>query len=568
MDMDTPETPGLERRMIRRALLLVALALLLAACDKNDRRDAPLTPAVLPDNLAQLSTAKKLALFDELADAEPGRGLPLLRAAAQDDDFRVRLAALAARRKAGDLDPLTPWLEALDSGDPEFVMEGAFGIADAGRSDLADKLTPLLQSPHRAVRIEAAFCLIDLEWPGAPKVIGPWARRRDFLAQEAGIRALALAPADRAWSRLLPFATHVDDELADLALHELVRLNPQKAIALLAGFTDQREELRLWAVFFLRGLTQPAAQEALQKYAADPSSAVQTLLAQPSLEFWESDGENKAGAPSPFQVDPSLSADDLLQSAGTGDTLVRRAALKVLVQRHGESSPGIDVEPPVPWAKAADVETRLQFARLATGRTETALRDELRVLAVDRVDRVRQQALFALAFAAEAEDRRLLREAWRAESLDVRQTALLGLSLCGDESAAAALNEARQDPDFSLRATAMLGLAILRPARWREQVREGLRAPEAWVRLAAAVGLHAAGAPIDETLAEEDAVRQWFYVAAALAGDDDALDLADRRYRELDVSHAYDHIRDFTVLNPRLRRMLYKPASNAAQQQP
>lgn len=530
----------------------------------------------------------KLRCMDYLIAAKDENALPVLRTLSEDDDPSIRLGALAARRELEDFQDISAWVKALSDSDPELPQEGAYGIAAAGRKDLAEKIAPLLQSPHRAVKVEAAFALVDLQWPKAPEVFGGWTHKNDYLLNEAGIRAWSLAAPKDALPVLLEVARRPDKELADLALHQIVSFGPDVAIPALESLANGTEDIKLWAIYFLRVFGTEEALKALKTFHKNATPAIEYFLDSDfsKIKNWD-DPENwdysiflPKGKSGTLTINERVklleSKNSFLRIQALSDLFANnindigtsRAALRHLVKASNDSSVAI----------------RFRAAKIMTARTDFFDSSNYERLLADPVDRIRQRAMVALAKSQKADATGILTSFLRSQSVDLMSTALFSMALANRPDCSPALVDASTDADFSIRAAAMYGLGICR-ARGDSEKRtlaNGLKDDSAWVRMAAAYSMQSpdyceplAKAIFDKSyyvrtivagslakhcpsrfehlMAKNENIRnQWEPAVSGIESNkgsaEKEIEYFRKRYYEIDLTTTYDHIREYVVL--------------------
>lgn len=533
----------------------------------------------------------KLRCMDYLVAAGDIKAAPILSDLNLHLDPQVRLGAMAARRKLGDLKDISAWLEALENPDPEFPQEGAYGIAAAGRTDLIDKVVPLLKSPHRAVCVEAAFSLVDLHWSGAPEAFGHWAYDDDYLHQEAGIRAWPLAEPDQALHKLAELTKHPDKELADLALHQIVKIDSPKVIPLLKSMSTGSEDIKLWAIYFLRKMGTPKAAKALEAFQNDQTPTVQFFLTSDfaKIELWDNPKKWDYSVFLPGDLEAKPSRERLVKLLSHKNTFVRIQALQMMAAADDATALLAPSALEKIIALSSDSHTKIRFLAtviLSRQRREKA-KETLIVLSADPMARIRQTAIWGLGnFVDQPKVRRVITSAVMDKSQDVQAAALLALARSASPEDMKILLRAANDPDFSIRAAAMYSFAFLASDNddAKAAIEKGLGDVAGWVRLSAVFGasrfhdncpmltkavkdesyyVRAAALPALAAKCPEifrNIVRDSRQPAAILEPILTVLknhqnqrawneiSYIKNRYYELDLALTYDHIRDLTVL--------------------
>jgi len=476
----------------------------------QDKR-TPINPEVR-ELLKTAPAGIKLRCLDYLAASKDKGALGLIRSLGKDHDLRVRLSVLGARRDLEDFDEMKAWVEALKGTDPELVMHGAFAISMSHRREHIPALEPLLQSPHRAVRIEVAFAFAELHWKKISKRIGHWAYSRDYLLQEAGVFAWLYDPdKDVALDELTKLMWSPDEKLADLAIHLFPRIKSPRVITICKEARRSPHHLvRMWAVLTLRQIGTKEALAALPVFQDDPSSSVQHFLKAKSIKGLDDPLNNppepvdppppRGEAPEPGD-DPALGgpvlrhprhAGDLkglLKDLSSPDYQVRSHALKMIDRCHYGS---LDQEG---FARVAALERdpapkmREKAMDMISRKKMPAMLPVLLRMADDPVAKVRQRAVYGLSIYQDAQARAAIHKALQDGSLDVEMVALLALARYQDLSLVGPIERAATAQDFSMRAAAMHALGKVGSPQVVPLLARGASDKAGWVRLSAAYAL-------------------------------------------------------------------------------
>ncbi len=274
-----------ERRMVIELALerglpvpTEALRLLIARRALDYWRRLP--PGELLDLLRELilhgSTAERSGAF--ALSAECGLRLEVLDAAATrlDDPDGETLDALAVPEARGLARRVAPMLNRRD-----LAAAAIRALVAMGAEECADEIVPLLNSPDADIRSWAAMAM------GTFRRIETLPRLVQLMndPETCGYAASALGWfGDSGHRALLPFLAHDNDDIANAALVELVRIS---AIPVVAGaLAESNAVMRRAAALILSRLQTPLAMWLLSTRLHDDDVAVRRIVME-TLKEWD-----------------------------------------------------------------------------------------------------------------------------------------------------------------------------------------------------------------------------------------------------------------------------------------